>query len=200
MSIECTNCGCEFDEDDIRWYGDAPYCEDCFSDRYTYCYRCDEPVNRDYCHYDSTGEPICDDCYENEVDYNAPDNPEINDVEREQIINLSKCWLKGEKPKSLIRINRHDFYLKEIQEGSGLVDLSLYLYGLIDRDEYQLRVSPNIFNRISQYVSLNNWDVKLYEDKGHNRLGISKALREEKKEEIIQLIKSIATYEMAETE
>jgi len=200
MSIECTNCCCKFNDEDIRWYGDDPYCEDCFTDRFTYCYRCDEPINRDYCHYDSSGDPLCDDCYENEIDYNAPDNPEINDAEREQIITLSKSWLNGKRAKSLIRINRNDLYLSDIQEGVGLVDLSLYLYGLIDREDYQIRVSPNIFNRVSQFVLLNKWDATLTEDKGYNRIGISKTLRENKQEEIIQLIKSIATYEMAEAE
>ena len=191
--IECTSCDNEFDSDDIRWYGDDPYCENCFFDRYTYCSQCDEPVNRDCCRYDSNDDPICDDCFEEDIDNNAPDNPEISDAEREQIVTLSKSWLKGERSKTLIRINRHDLYLSDIQEKAGLVSNPIYLYGLIDRDDYQIRVSHNIFNQVSQHVTLNNWGVTLEEGTGVNRLGISRSLRENKLTDVIELIKEITS-------
>ena len=195
MSRYCTNCGETVSEDGGHWYNDEIYCEGCFYDRYTYCQRCDEAINRDYCHYDNSGDAVCDSCWEDDVDDNAPVNPEINDSERKQIITLSKCWLKGEKPKTLIRINRNDHHLEEIQAGVGLVDHALYLYGLIDRDEYQIKASPNIIQKVKELVSNSSINATVFEDIGHNRLAISRSLREEHRDEIIQLIKSIHTSE-----
>ena len=88
MSVHCTNCGESTSEDSSHWYNDEVYCESCFYDSYSYCTRCDEAVNRDYCHYDNDGDPVCDECYHDDIDDNAPDNPEVNDSEREQILNL----------------------------------------------------------------------------------------------------------------
>lgn len=196
--IECTSCSGEFNSDDIRWFGDDPYCDDCFFDRYTYCNNCDEPVSRDYCSYNGDDDPICDDCYDDDIDYNAPDNPDISDSERKQIVSLCKCWLKGERPKSLIRINKNDFHLSEIQTGVGLclpasggVEHVLYLYGLVDRDDFQIKASPNILPKVKEYISQNNITAIIKEDIGHNRLGISKILRENNLNQIIELIKLI---------
>ncbi|MHA1911700.1 MAG: hypothetical protein ACTSYA_08410 [Candidatus Kariarchaeaceae archaeon] len=189
--IECTSCSREFNSDDIRWFGDDPYCDDCFFDRYTYCSSCDEPVSRDYCSYNGDDDPICDDCYDDDIDYNAPDNPDISDSERKQIVSLCKCWLKGERPKSLIRLNKNDFYLSEIQTGAGLVEQALYLYGLVDRDDFQIKASPNILPKVKKYISQNNIEAIIKEDRGHSRLGVSKQLREESPNKIIELIKSI---------
>jgi hypothetical protein len=195
MSSYCTNCGESTSEDNSHWYNDEVYCESCFYDSYTYCNRCDEAVNRDYCHYDGDGDAICSSCWEDDVDDNAPVNPEVNDSEREQILNLCKCWLKGEKPKTLIRINRSDYRLEEIQTGVGLVDHALYLYGLADREEYQIKASPDIIEIVRTQISELRLEAIVIEDTGHHRLAISRTLRENNLEEIIQLIKSIHNSE-----
>jgi hypothetical protein len=187
----CESCGEPISEDNAHWYDGDMFCEGCFYDSYTYCQRCDDAINRDYCHIDNDGDHICDRCWDEDIDDNAPDNPEVNDSEREQIINLSKCWLKGEKPKTLIRINRNDYHLEEIQSGVGLVVSALYIYGLYDRDEYQIKASPNIFEAVREQISELQIEATLFEDIGHNRLSFSRTLREEHREEIIQLIKSI---------
>lgn len=191
--ITCTICNGEFDQEDIRYYGDEPFCEDCFFDHYTYCSVCEEPVDRDYCRYDDSDNPICESCYEEDYDSDAPDNPIIYDNDRKEILSLSKDWLAGRRPKRLIKINHNDFRLEEIQEKVGLVDKGLYLYGLRDREEYQLMVSTNLFNRISQYTTLNNWKVTIEQDGGNNRIGISKSLRENKFEDIVELLQELTT-------
>lgn len=188
MSRYCEQCGESVSEDGGHWYNDELYCEGCFYDSYTYCQRCDDSVSRDYCHYDGDGDAICDECYDNDIDENAPVDPEINDSEREQIINLSKCWLKGKKPKTLIRINRNDQHLQEIQAGVGLVVHALYLYGLQDRDEFQIKASADLIDKVKELAPKN---IIVFQDIGHNRLAISKTLRENNLTDIIQLIKSI---------
>jgi len=190
MSRYCEQCSEVVSEDGGHWYNDELYCEGCFYDSYTYCQRCDDAINRDYCHTDNDGDHICDRCWEEDIDDNAPVDPEINDSERKQIINLSKCWLKGEKPKTLIRINRSDDYLEEIQSEVGLVAHAPYIYGLRDREEYQIKASPNIIQKVKELAPKN---TIVFEDIGHNRLAISKTLREQHQEEIINLIKAVST-------
>ena len=187
----CESCGEQVSQGSAHWYNDELYCEGCFYDSYTYCQRCDDAISRDYYHTDSDGDHICESCWEENIDYNAPVDPDVNDSERRQIISLSKCWLKGERPKKLIRINRSDHHLEEIQSGVGLVDHALYLYGLRDRDEYQMKVSPNIIQKVKELINSSSITATVFEDIGHNRLAISRTLREEHREEIIQLIKSI---------
>ena len=191
--MNCTNCEKELSSDEIRWAFDEPYCEDCFYDSYNYCVRCDGIVSRDNSCYDSDGDPYCPECYEQEQDEDCPDNPEVDQNDREIILQLCNCWLKGERPKGLIRINQSDHHLHEIQAKVGLIEKPVYLYGLIDREEYQIKISGNIYNRVSQFTTLNNWDVLLSEDTGVNRLGISRTLREEKTQEVIQLIKELTS-------
>ena len=120
---------------------------------------------------------MCSDCYEEDEDPDAPDDPQIFDSQRNEIISLAKDWLNGKRPKRLIKINPNDFSLAEIQAGVGLVDHVLYLYGLQDREEYQIKASPNLFNRVSQYTTLNNWDITIIQDVGTNRIGISRSLQ-----------------------
>lgn len=192
MSRYCEQCGESVSEDGGHFYNDELYCEGCFYDSYTYCQRCDDAVNRDYCHYDNDGDAICDRCWDEDIDDNAPDNPEINDSEREQIINLSKCWLKGEKPKTLIRINRNDDFLEEIQAGIGLVAHAPYIYGLRDREEFQIKASADLIDKVKELATEN---VIVFEDIGHNRLAISRTLREQHREEIITLIRKVSQKE-----
>ena len=191
MSRYCIDCGEVISEGNEHWYNDESYCENCFYEYHTYCQRCDEAISRDNCRYDDNDDAICDRCWEEEIDDNAPDNPNVNDSERKQIINLSKCWLRGEKPKTLIRINRNDHHLSEIQSGVGFVDHALYVYGLQDRDEYQIKASADILESVRNQISELNLTATVYEDIGNRRLGLSRTLREENRNEIIELIKNI---------
>lgn len=189
--MRCTNCEQEISEDNARWYNDNPYCENCFFDSYTYCARCDEPIDREYCRYDSHDEAVCSDCYEDDYDEDAPDNPEIYDSQRNEIIALANDWLLGYKPKRLIKISQNDYMLEEIQKQLGMVDKGLYLYGLQDRTEYQIKASENIIDKVKDFTDNNNWDVTVIPDTGINRLGISWILRDTRLPEIIDLLKEL---------
>lgn len=48
--LYCERCGCGISEDDARWGGDYPYCEDCFNDLFSYCELCDEVCDNDFMH------------------------------------------------------------------------------------------------------------------------------------------------------
>jgi len=191
--MRCSSCEHEFAPDNIRWFDEYAYCEDCFHDNYTYCARCDTAIDRDYARYNGDDDPMCEDCFCEDYDHDAPDNPCIDNEQRDEIISLAKDWLNGKKPKRLIKVNPNDLYLKDIQSELGLVDHVLYLYGLQDREEYQIKASPNLYNLISQYTTLNNWNVIISHDIGSNRIGISRSLRENNLPQIINLLKNLST-------
>ena len=190
-----THCDCcekQLDEDDVRWAFDNPLCDDCFSETYTYCNSCDDVITRDEAYYEND-DPFCYNCYEDNTDNNAPNNPPVDETDRELIIHLSNNWLTGKTNlKYPLKINKNDLLLPELKTKTGLIDKQIYVYGLLDREEYQLRATTDLFNHISQYVTLNNWNVKLTsETSGVGRLGVSKELRENRTAELAAMIHSI---------
>ncbi len=135
---QCTSCEAEIADSDVRWAFDEPYCDECFSESYNYCSRCDSVIYRSETHYNSDRDPYCSDCYDDDYDDDAPNNPDVYDSDRELIISLSRSWLQGKtETKRPIYINSKDILLKTIKDRVGLVDNPIYLFGLIDRDEYR---------------------------------------------------------------
>jgi hypothetical protein len=197
----CSICGCSLDPQDIRTAYDEVYCEDCFSENYNYCNRCDEIISRDHTLWDGDGNPYCNDCYEDEYDDDCPDNPEVYDSDRKHVLQLSRNWLSGKSTtKTLIKINQKDFLLQKLRDMIGLVDLSIYIYGLTDREEYQLCASPNLIERVKEYVLINGNNYIVVEDIGCNRLGVSYTLRKDNLQLICNLIKALTTKKEPITE
>jgi hypothetical protein len=56
----CERCGCVIDDEEARWVGDCPYCEDCT----TYCTICEELHVNDSGHEVDGYGWVCDDCLE----------------------------------------------------------------------------------------------------------------------------------------
>ena len=191
--MRCTNCDCELRDDETRFAFEEPYCEDCFSDNYNYCSDCDTVIRSDRTYYDQDGNPFCEDCHENQYDEDCPDNPDVFDSDRKLILELSRNWLLGKEiRKTLISINKKDFLLQKIRDKVGLVKSSLYIFGLQDRDEYQLSVSPNLIDQVKEFILLNGLDLKVTEGIGCNRLGISYTLRKENLDLVVNIIKQIS--------
>lgn len=188
----CIDCGRLLNEENIRTAFDNVYCEDCFSENFNYCSRCDEILYREETHWDNDGNPFCSECYDNEHDDDSPDNPEVYDSDRKLVLQLSRNWLSGKcSYKTLIKINSKDYLLQKLRDMVGLVDIPIYVFGLIDRDEYQVSASPNILEEVKEFVLLNGIEAKVIEGIGCNRLGISHSLRKEHLFKICSLIKSI---------
>ena len=192
--MKCSHCDTLLRDDQIYWDHDDPYCEDCFNELFNYCSNCDTVISNDQTLYNDS-DPYCSECYENEneSDPDAPDNPSVFDSDRKLILELSRNWLSGKcNHKTLLKINPKDFLLQKIRDKIGLVDSSLYLFGLQDRDEYQLSASPNIIDQVKEFVLINGLDSKVTEGIGCNRLGISYTLRKENLELVVSLIKQIS--------
>jgi hypothetical protein len=83
--------------------------------------------------------------------------------------------------------------LQSIRTKVGLVDSPIYLFGLIDRDQYQISASGDLYNTAKEYVMLNGIAAEVMLTQGCNRLGISLSLRKNNQKEIIGLIRSITT-------
>jgi len=196
----CHNCEDELHDDEVRWAFEEPYCEDCFDNMFNYCCRCDSVIYRESAHYNDDGDPYCADCYESDFDDDAPDNPDVSDSDRELVVKLSRSWLQGKvETRRSIFINDKDILLKTIKDKVGLVDNPIYVFGLVDRDEYQLSASSDLFDRVQSYVLLNDIKVTVLSSPGCNRLGISLSLRKNNQQQIIEMIKQITSVQELDT-
>lgn len=192
--MHCHNCEEDLQDDEVRWAFDEPYCEDCFDNLFNYCCRCDSVIYRENAHYNDDGDPYCSDCYQDDYDDDSPDNPDVTDSDREHVIKLSRSWLQGKvETKRPIFINDKDILLKTIKDKVGLVDNPIYVFGLIDRDEYQLSASSDLFDAVQSFIIVKQSTAKIVSTPGCNRLGISLALRKNHQSEIIELIKTVTT-------
>ena len=190
--MRCNGCNRELQDDEVRWAFDEPYCESCFDETFNYCSRCDSVIYRNETQYSSDGDPYCRDCFEDDYDGDSPENPDVYDSDRELIINLSRSWLKGNvDTRRPVYINQKDILLKTIKDKIGLVDKQIYIFGLLDRDEYQVLASDDIYEEVKEFVLVNNLDVKVNSSPGCNRIGISLSLRKDHQPEIINLIRSL---------
>ncbi|MCF8356258.1 MAG: hypothetical protein K9H48_17545 [Melioribacteraceae bacterium] len=194
--MRCEDCGAELSEDEVRWGHDYPYCEDCFEERFNYCSRCDTLIYREHTQWDEDGDPYCDDCYDTSYDCDCPNNPDVYSEDRQLIKTLSNNWIHGIKEaKYKLKINQSDHFLQEIQIKTGLIDYPLYLYGLVDREEYQIKASENIIDQVNRFAEENNWELNIVPDTGTNRLGISKSIRANHLDSIVKLIKEVQCAE-----
>jgi hypothetical protein len=142
--------------------------------------------------WDHDGNPYCSECYQDDYDSECPDNPDVYEADRKLILQLSRDWLNGRcNHKTLIRINTKDFQLQKIKDKVGLVDIPIYLYGLIDRDEYQISVSPNLMDQVKEFILINGLELKITEGIGADRIGISYSLRKDHLPTVVKLIKQL---------
>jgi len=190
----CTSCLEEIPHGEVRYAFDEVYCERCFDDLFTYCCRCDRLLYREDTQWDNDGDPFCAECYEEDNDECCPDNPEVFDADRQLIVELARGFLY-DKPivKSLIRINKNDHLLTKIRDKVGIVENSVYVYGIKDRDEYQISVSQNLIDTVKEFALKNGLDWKVNQDIGVNRIGISYSLRQHSLKETVKLIKYSAS-------
>ena len=93
--------------------------------------------------------------------------------------------------KKLISINDKDYHLKAIKEKVGLVENPIYIFGLADREEFQISASPNIIEDVKDSVLLVGIQAVITEGIGCNRLGISLSLRQNNLPQVVNIIKQI---------
>lgn len=195
--MNCVNCNEKLMDDEIKWAYDEPYCEECFDNRYTYCTSCDAVITRDNAMYNDSDEPYCEDCYVDDNDPDCPDNPDVDEMDRKHIINLSRNWLKGEiENRRPIYINKNDFKLKVIREKAGLVEDPIYVFGLKEKDEHLISASPNLIDDVKEIIPFYLPCVRVLEGYGINRLGISYSLRRNNLKEVVNLIKALTSIKV----
>ena len=189
----CTSCRDCITDDETRWASDSPYCEDCFDEGFVYCHRCDSLMCRSDAYFDDDGVAYCNQCYEEDLDDDSPDNPDIYDADREQIIELSRNWLLGRQSKrSPIKVNERDVNLIKLRDQVGLVEQPLYVFGLRDREDYQLSASPDLLDQTRDFISFNGLNWVVIEGVGHRRLGIALTIRQDAMRIAVKLIKSLS--------
>jgi len=192
--IRCEVCDAVLSEDEIRYAHSTTLCEECFSESYTYCSRCDCLVSRSEASYDTCGDPYCEECYSQNHDDDCPENPDVDDLDRQLIIRLSRNWLQGKlDTRKPIEINESDQTLKHIRKEVGLIEKPLYCYGLIDRDEYQITASFDLIDEVKKYLTETEQNINIQFVTGTRRIGISEILRADHTNFIIGLLKALTS-------
>lgn len=85
--------------------------------------------------------------------------------------------------------------LPKIRDKIGLIEQPIYLFGLKDREEYEISVSSNLMDFVKEFLLLNGLEWKVVEGVGCNRLGISYSLRQNNFSEVFQLVKRLSTLQ-----
>lgn len=119
--------------------------------------------------------------------------PEMNEKEREKIITIATT------EKTYNNFNYKDYYLYDIILEVGEVKFPIYIYGLIDRQEYEIRCTEDILKKLNKLKLANNNKMKtpkgevniLIEEDEVKRLGISLDLRKNYRDFCIELIRKI---------
>jgi hypothetical protein len=192
--MRCNNCNDIIPDGEVRWAYEDPFCESCFNDSYTYCSACDSVVSRNEVVYNNSDDPLCNDCYQEVYDDDAPDNPPVEESDREYILTLSRNWLSGKiDSRRYININTKDYFLSEIRTKVGLIDRPISLYGLKEREEYQITFSPDLEEVLKEYIPECLKYYKMQTVVGVRRLGLSYNIRKDFRSEIIQFLQSLST-------
>lgn len=95
--------------------------------------------------------------------------------------------------------NKNDSYLDEISKKAGKTCKPLYLYGLYDRIEFEIRCSHDVYDILLLAELIDEEDllqtpkgkVKVVKESGERRIGISYNLREKHMDFCINLVKKI---------
>lgn len=196
----CFECGDTIPESEFYSVDGENYCQCCYDELYTYCTNCEDSISRSDARYNSQGEPYCESCYDKLFDDEAPNNPEVDKNDRELIIELSRNFLQDKiERRTSIKVNSKDNYLLEIRKKVGLIENTLYVFGLKDRQEYQITASANIIEEVNEYLLVNAIEATVIEDIGDNRFGISLSLRKNNLPHLVKLIKSITKEKVLQT-
>ena len=190
--ILCNDCQRELESTETRYAFGEPYCESCFDEVFAYCSRCEEIIYRSDAHYDGEGDALCNSCYESNYDDDSPNNPDVFSDDREFILALSRNWIAGNlSSNSFIHINRNDHDLSRIRSKVGLVQNPVYIYGLRDRDEYNLTASDDIREKLTQFLNSKGYYLHIEEASGRRRIGISLSFRQSHFHLIVELLKHV---------
>ena len=208
---DCYDCGTTICVGDGTYVGEDLVCDHCYQNHYFNCEHCGTSYHNDdygedgYCRY------CCEDS-----------DSERNDEERCIRINsedasvgeieATLCLLAGEMKRLRLRnrCNSNDIYLDEIVSQVGLVDDPVYLYGLIDREEYGLLVDPDTFKFLDakgsihtvagkDIVAVESFSfipiVRHIHDRHIRAIGISRALREDFRDWVCNFVANITKKE-----
>lgn len=189
----CYNCENTIHGDYNTVYGDI-WCEECYNDVFTTCDRCEGLIRRD----DVYDGDLCQSCYdERQDDPEAPDDPYVDNTDRQLIVQLARdCAMGKVIPKYTLKVNIKDYELPKLKKVVGLVEKSLYVFGLRDDHGYQLMVSEDLLPRVVEFRDLFLKDYIIESGPGAGRIGVSYSLRDKHFEEVVKLIKYISCNQL----
>lgn len=195
--MQCVICDEELDSNSVRYAYHDPYCEDCFDDRYDYCFECCRIINlsnNDW--YDDDDNRICSSCYNKRTNGpKYPINPNVNDSDRTEVLKLAKQYVQTlGADKFTLRTKPGDYRMKEIAEAVGKISKPIYLFGIKDEKNYRILATQDILGLVVNYFEDKAHIVDrkdIVQNKGYLRLGLDRALRAVHFDKCVELIKYI---------
>lgn len=175
-------------------------CEDCDSN-YTACENCEDEIHNDNSWYDEDGGPYCRSCYherceeegEREGLFWVDSNPPVKPGYVEKILAILSRPLP-KKGLSRIAGNMEDAHIPEIIEKVGPVQNPIYVYGLIDREEFEFAASSDL---LPYAQAILGYGVELQPVPGNKRFGVARKHRDRTLGWVVSIIRGICR-DMAE--
>lgn len=183
---QCDDCGAWVSNDEYYSTAyDTSICQICYENNYFYCERCEQIY-----HNDDYGEDGC--CYhccdeeKNNGFYLSEEEIEISDEISKKLQKL----LYKPLPTLNLRLcqgNLNDYRIRELISAVGEVLYPVYLFGLKDREKYEISLPHILFKRYKN--SRWGYAFKAIENSSINKIGISLNLRKNQFNRIVRLIK-----------
>jgi len=215
--FSCSNCEELVHSDDVQTHNDTIYCQGCFDEmfvccsdcseyyhqdevydgicrhceeeNYCTCNSCENRIHRDDALYDEDDEPYCENCYR-ESDDDIPKNPEIGNDELIATSLLCKAPIANCPTAIRCWGNFKDVLIPNLIFKLGPVKHPVYLYGLKDREEYQLKLSVNVAGQIKKALAAHGLTPEILITGHASRIGIARQLRQEHFSTILKVLKS----------
>lgn len=180
---QCVHCLNSFPIDEVYTVADDIYCPDCYSKHWFYCDGCGEDLSLD----DQCICNRCSDCCNCKKELRYEQNPKVSKREVMEVCKIIGIkYYKMPATKYPLGINKDDYKLPELAAVVGLLNESLYVYGLKDREEYNLLIPPDKVRMVSKFLERKGWK---YMTGDYCRLAISYSLRDKEFDNVAELIK-----------
>ena len=186
MSTICFICKSDIDLRDYH-YADGQYlCESCFDKNYEYCRDCGNVFHRNDLMSNHENIFFCLECYTKNNDEMFPDNPPVNNSERDKILKLCNCRAKCLKN---IQIEKNSLF-REIRCNVGLTDKDIFLYNAEDDPTYDLEATNDIAIPIEKFFSKGQQFFRIKQIEGTGKIGITSRMKSNKYL-VINLLKEV---------
>ena len=209
-STSCGECGERHLTDNMQRDDNIELCSYCRDEHFYCCENCNDFVRMDESCESNSGMILCQYCYDEmseQIDEDGLENSRVTynpTVSRKYLSSVADLIRKNTNKDVIVRCtgNRSHKVISDMINAIGDVKNSLYLYGLgSNARAHSFLVSSNIYHKfynefrtkcpimVSQQEIISDNDT-------HNRIGMSLEMRDEYKNELAEVIKSVSDMDI----